>query len=216
MIEHFITFHIMEKFILLDSTKIIMDRERLIQYRIISRIIGLIIFIAIMVILNIYYPSNAIAASIIGFLNDNFLFIIIMSSILLVADIFYSFIIPFSLPAPVFGAIGSIFMVTFIFRIFAFIGTVLQEDVLVYISWVRWIIYPIVFIIVLVSGYASILLHTFQKVPQQSQQTPKKEKIINITPKKHKTWNDVSDEFRNMLYDFFHNTRKNVNKKSKR
>ena len=189
-----------------------MDKEKSARWKILSRVFGLIVFIIIMFILNHYSFNNALAIEIIGFLHTNIALIIIMSIMLLIADMFYALIIPFNLPAPIFGAVGSIFIVTFIFRIFGFIGVILHEEIFVDMSWLRWIIYPLVFIIVLVSGYVSILFHAFQTQPKKEKV---KETIVDITPKRHKAWKDVGGEFRNMWYDLFHKVRNNINKKRK-
>jgi hypothetical protein len=190
-----------------------MDREKKAQYKIISRIIGIILFVLMMFILNQFSITNSTAELIIGFLNNNFAFIILMSIILLVADIFYAFIIPFNLPAPIFSAFGGILIVTFIFRILGLIDTMLNETVFIHISWLRWIIYPVVFIIALISGYVSILFNTFQVGSRSSEKREKEP--VNITPKKHKTWQNIGDELKDVLYDFLHKIKLAINKKRK-
>lgn len=184
---------------------------------IISHLISLCIFLLIVMLANWFISTdNQTISAIINFLNKNILLIVLMSLIFMLADILHALIFPFNLPAPLFSAIGSMLVITFIFRIFELIDVLLNSDVMTSLNWIKWFVYPLVFIIVLIVGFVSVFFGLFGwKEEKGERKREKKEKIIDITPKKSKSWKDVGNEFRNMLYDLFLSLRKAVKGKKK-
>ena len=89
----------------------------------------------------------------------------------------------------------------------------MRYNLLANLYFLKWIIYPVVFIIAIIIGYVTIFFGIYA-LGEDEYETPK-EKIIDITPKKgrSKSWHDVGGEFRNMLYDTFSGLRKKINKK---
>lgn len=181
-----------------------MPKHRSIIWIIFSQLFGILLFLILLVILNIFPIPNLFSPQIVSFINNNATLIIVMSLIFMLGEICYGRIFPLSLPAPLFNAIGSMFLVTFIFRIFGLIDVLLKTNIFSLFNSLKYLIYPIVFLIVLIVGYVSI----FTKVVNAPQE-PKKRKTED------KSWDDVGDEFRNLLYDAFSNARKRINKKKR-
>jgi len=185
-------------------------RERSIPKIIISHLAGILLFLVLIILLNGFVTTdNMMVKDIIMFLNSNIALIIILSIIFMIADIIYALMIPLSLPAPLFSAIGSMLVVMFIYRILGLIDVILNTDMLSALIWTRWLFYPVVFIVVLITGFISIFLRPVMRIGETR---PRREKIIDITMKKKKSWNDVGDEFKEMLYDLLHSWRKSIKK----
>ncbi len=170
------------------------NKNKSIAWILLSSVIGLIIFLIIVFTVNILAISNynPILNKIATFLNSNIFLIIILSFMFLIGEIFNALKFPFNLPAPLFNAIGSIFLLSFIFRVFMLMDLIIGERIFYFINIFSLFIYPIVFLIVLVSGYVVIFSDLLKK--QESKEKPKKSKS--------KTWQDVEDEFRQTVYDF--------------
>lgn len=83
------------------------------------------------------------------------MFLIAMSAILAIGEIFGALPFPLNLPAPLFNAIGSVFLITFLLRIFELLEKTLDKELL-FFDRVQFLIYTIVFVAVLVVGYALI------------------------------------------------------------
>ncbi len=125
---------------------------------VISRIFGIFIFLFLLFLANYLAPiaNIVIFQQLVNFLNDNLVLLVVMSLVFLVGELFLVFHFPLSLPAPVFNAIASVLLVMFIFRIFTLIDRFLDKNIFQIFNRFAFIIYPLVFIIVLIAGYVSL------------------------------------------------------------
>lgn len=114
------------------------------------------IFLILLAVANLFILSPGIMSDTLNFLNHNLTTIVMMSLLLLLADIFMLLPFPFSLPYPVFAAFGSIFIVSLIFNILSFTGIFSGPGIHGIFQLLRAIAYPLVFIIVLIVGYVRI------------------------------------------------------------
>jgi hypothetical protein len=124
-----------------------------------SRIIGIVIFLILLGILNLLagtYIHNPIFLQIVVFLNDNVGLLILITVLLLSGDLFSALAFPLNLPGPVFNAVGALFIVTFIIRLFLLVDDITGIGVFSILASLAFIIYPLVFIIALISGYVTI------------------------------------------------------------
>jgi len=184
---------------------------------IISKLISILIFLILLSIANYLIPliSTPEYQKIVWFINDNFGFLVSMSIIFAIGEIFFALPFPFNLPAPFFSATGAVFIVALIGKIFEFIEAFTYGEV----SFPFWVIsiaiYPIVFLIVFIAGYATIIASFFSPghLPPKSKEKMKKEGKAKKGNKNARTWEDVGNEFRNMVYDFFSMMRRAFNKK---
>jgi hypothetical protein len=121
--------------------------------------IGIICFLIVVVLANIltYYVSSPVYSAGVVFLNENFWLLMLIAIILLVGDIFFAFPFPLNLPAPIIKAIGSVFIIAFMLYIFQWVDTVAATSLYSFVWLLSCVIVPIIFIVVLVSGYFKIM-----------------------------------------------------------
>jgi len=185
----------------------------------VSRMIGIICFLIFVVLANIlrYYVTNPVYHAGVLFLNDNFWFLLFISFILLAADIFFTFPFPLNLPAPIIKAIGSVFAIAFMLLVFQWIDTVAATSLYPLVWLMSFVIVPIVFIIVLVSGYFEIMRklcwEQLQEKEGECQVVHEVKSTLEVPVSDVKSWEDIGDEFRLMMYDIMHRFRHEVRKK---
>jgi hypothetical protein len=128
-----------------------------------SRVIGIVVFLILLGILNLVagtYIESTIFLQIVEFLNDSIGLLILITAFFLLGDLFGALPLPLSLPGPVFGAIGALFMVTFIIRLFLLVGEITGVRFFALFETFAFLIYPLVFIVALVAGYISLFTDT--------------------------------------------------------
>jgi len=126
----------------------------------VSRIIGLIIFLIVLGILNILagaYVQTPIFLQIVAFLNANLGLLILITAIFLIGDLFGALAFPLNLPGPIFGAVGAVFLVMFLFRLFSLVGEITGVEVFaLFEKTLALPVYMLVFIVVLIGGYIAL------------------------------------------------------------
>lgn len=131
-------------------------------WRILSRVLGLIIFLIMILAVNIMtnYVHNIILDEVVKFLNSELIIIILISVFFVVAEIFTALEFPFNLPTPLFNAIASIFVVSFLLDTFVFvIRIIIGENLTGTARLASFVVYPLVFIITIIIGYIGIFSH---------------------------------------------------------
>jgi len=125
-----------------------------------------------------------------------------------VADIFYAFHVPFSLPGPLFCGLGSLFVVRLIFIFLDFFDQFYGLGLSVIFLNTMFILYFLVFFIVILAGYVRIFSPEIIR-----QEKPWEGKTDNPTCPVCTSWADVSNEIRQTIYDLFHRFREEINRK---
>nr|WP_319376960.1 hypothetical protein [uncultured Methanoregula sp.] len=179
---------------------------------------GIICFLIVVVLANILkeFIRNPTLLSGIEFLNTNFWLLLVIGIIIFVADIFAAFPFPLNLPFPVIKAVGSVFIVAFVLRIFEWVDLITANNLYHYFWLLSFVIVPLVFILVLVTGYFEIMRNLWW--------TPRPEGEAAIvhdpapsgepgTASDVKSWEEIGDEFRLMLYDLVHRFRDEIRRK---
>ena len=117
----------------------------------VSRMIGIICFLIVVVLANIltFYVGNPLYHAGVEFLNPNFWLLILIGIIIFIADIFGAFPFPLNLPAPIIKAIGSVFIIAFVLRVFDWVDSATGNNIYHYFWLLSFVIVPVVFIIVL-------------------------------------------------------------------
>ena len=193
-----------------------------------SNLVAFGIFLILLGSLNVLvkFVDDAVFHQVVELLNDNIGLILTLFIIFLIGNIFGSLFFPFNLPTPLINAVGSMFLITFIFRVFELIDSLIDENFFQSIEEFSFLIYPVVFIIVIVGGYITIFNQVIteerrkKKISAESiekkleRETPSESEYIE-RESEEKTWEDVGNEFKEMLFDIFHNIRKSVNKEKK-
>jgi hypothetical protein len=137
-----------------------MKKKRLVGGIIISRLIGLLIFMILLGIANIiaWSVDQNIFSDIINFLNSNFRLVLLFSILFLIGEIFNNLEFPFDLPAPIFNAFGAVLLTEFIFSLLAIPYLLDNIEVTLMLSRLYGIAIPAVFLAVIVFGYMSIFI----------------------------------------------------------
>jgi hypothetical protein len=186
----------------------------------VSRMTGIICLLIFVVLANIltYYVKSPVYHSGVNFVNENFWLLILISVILLAAGLFGAFPFPLNLPAPIIRAFGSVFCIAFVLSVFQWVdrtsGTTLYQ-----FFWVlAFLVVPLVFLIVLASGYFEIMRRLWLqpnldadpdvKVVHQETHEDTEQPVSD-----GKSWDEISAEFRMMLYDIIHRFRQEIKKK---
>jgi hypothetical protein len=187
--------------------------ERLVGRVFVTRMIGIISFLIVVVLANILksiYPS---CASAVGFINDNFWLLLLIGIILFIADIFSAFPFPLDLPAPIIRAFGSVFVITFLLAVVQTLN--ITSDISNLFRILSFVVVPVVFILVLFTGYYDIIRRLFRSgktngmtagTPDPTIGTPRMPSPDNAI----KSWEEVGTEFRMMVYDIIHRFRDEI------
>jgi len=187
-----------------------MAKQKSIMWSILSKLFGIIFFLLILLILNIltFSVNNYFFNQFVYFLNQNAAFIIIISVVFLIGDLFEALLFPLNLPAPLFNAAGAVLLVNLTFRVFDLVERMLGENIFEAFREFSGLIYAAVFLIVLIVGYIAIFAGALSAEEEYEKVRPKK-----IEKKPRPTWSDVGDEFRHMIYDLFAAIRRGLRKK---
>lgn len=182
---------------------------------IISRIIGFIIFLILLVIADALIPvfNSNVYSDIINFFNTNIILLLILTLIGMVNEIFWSFYFPFNIIAPITGSILSIYIITFIHRFFDFLNIYVQPNIS--LPWnaiqstVLWIVLIVGYIIILVrqgkprkEWHEEIKKWHEQRWERKREKLEKKmEKLDRKLGKKKVEWENVGNEFKMLFYN---------------
>ncbi|NYT20844.1 MAG: hypothetical protein GKC07_03470 [Methanomicrobiales archaeon] len=179
----------------------------------VSGLIGIIIFLLVLVLFRFIadHTSWALFSGFVDLLSANAPLIIFFSVMFMIGDIFAAFSFPFNLPFPIFSAVGSVLLVTFIIRIIVFIDTFYAIGISPTLELVKLILYPLTIIVVLVAGYLSIAAQFRKEAPGYTGPSPETGQPGRSTVSP--TWEEVGDEFRQMFYDLFRRIRDDINRK---
>ena len=191
--------------------------ERSLGWVFVTRMIGIISFLIIVVLANIltYYVASPVFYSGVGLLNANFWLLLLIGIIIFIGDIFTAFPFPLDLPAPVIRAIGSVFIIAFVLRVFEWVDRLAGSNIYQFFWFLSFVVVPIVFLLVLLSGYYEIIRRLFRSgrtngmtpaTPDPTIGTPRAAQPDNSV----KSWEDVGFEFRMMVYDIIHRFREEI------
>jgi len=193
------------------------DKQHSLGWVFVSRMIGILCFLIVVVLANIltYYVKSPLYHSGVAFLDLNFWLLLLIAIIIFVADIFGAFPFPLNLPAPVIKAIGSVFIIAFVLRVFEWVDTTTGNNIYHYFWLLSFVIVPIVFIIVLLAGYYEIIcdLWAKDKLREKSDVVVAGEISSPAEPSTPKSWEDVGAELRMMMYELFHRFREEIRRR---
>lgn len=183
----------------------------------VTRMIGIIAFLIIVVLANIltYYVASPVFYSGVTLLNANFWLLLLIGIIFFISDIFTAFPFPLDLPAPVFRAIGSVFVIAFVLRVFEWVDRLTGSNIYQLFWFLSFVAVPVVFILVLITGYYEIIRRLFRSARTNGMASLTPDPTIG-TPRAAqpdtsvKSWEDVGFEFRMMIYDIIHRFREEI------
>lgn len=137
----------------------------------------------------------------VAFLNENLALLVAMSLLFMIADVFFALIFPFNLPAPLFSSFAALLLSKFIFTIFLVIDKMIMTKLFSSLLPLTFLVYPVVFLAVLIGGYVSIFVKMVKK------KKPKKPK-----KKKEKSWDEIGEDFKKALSDLFRKIADSIDK----
>ena len=187
----------------------------------VTRMMTIICFLIVMVLAKILTtvttPEGSFQNAADGILFSNFWLILFILIILFVADIFSTFKFPLNLPAPIIRAFGSAFCIAFILIVFQWVDNTYGTTVSQFFWLIPSLIVPLVFLIVLVTGYYVI----FRQLSEQStMESEDGSDTILVNGERYvsteqpisdaRSWEEIGMEFRVMLYDIFHRIREDI------
>lgn len=198
-------------------------RNQSLTWVFVSRMIGIICFLIVVVLAKILTtvisPEGIYAKAIEGILFANFWLLLLIAIIMFIADIFGAFPFPLNLPAPIIKAFGSIFCIAFVLEVIQWVdgafGTLLYP-----LFWLpSLILIPLIFLLVLASGYFEIMRRLWWQ-PNLDAETGAE--VVHQLPLSGidrpvsdvKSWDEIGEEFRMMLYDIIHRFREEIKKKN--
>ncbi len=131
----------------------------------ISRLIGFLVFLLLMLTLNILinYTTVPIFNEFITFLNNHLVFMSWIALLLVLGEIFILLKYPFNIPYPMFNSTGALLVVYFFADFFMFLMTYSQTQINFPFDTLFLIAGILVFFIVLIVGYYKI----FTNIPEE-------------------------------------------------
>jgi predicted membrane protein len=184
--------------------------------------IGIICFLIVVVLAKILTsfttPNGIYQQAADGLLFANFWLLLLIGIILFIADIFAAFPFPLSLPAPIIKAVGSVFCVVFVLRVFQWVDGIAATNLYHLFLILSFLIVPLIFIIVLATGYFEIMrkLWWYPKNGHEPGTVAvyKESPVNSDNPTSDaKSWEEISAEFRLMIYDIIHRFREEIKRK---
>jgi hypothetical protein len=187
----------------------------------VSKMIGIICLLIVIVLANIltYYIPNPLFHAGVSFVNENFWLLVLIAVVMFVGAIFRAFPFPLNLPAPIIRAIGSVFVIAFILKVFQWVDSVTGTTLYTMFWFLSFLIVPLVFLLVLACGYLEIMrqLCWQPRIDDQADDRIVHESRMNepagIPVSDAKSWEEIGAEFRLMLYDVIHRFRQEIKRK---
>jgi len=181
-------------------------KRRSIIWTVFSTILGILVFSLLLAALNFFIPpSHEILRGLVALLNTNLPFFVVIALLLMTGEIFDRFTFPLSLPAPLFHALASVFIVIFFFNVFEFLDAVTGAGIYKNLEILRILLSILIFLIVFTGGYFKI----FGDLLVSGRQRDLQGEIQAIQPGV-KTWNDIGNEFRQLLFDVLQRMREEL------
>ncbi|VVB77931.1 Uncharacterised protein [uncultured archaeon] len=156
-----------------------MEQVKSVGRVVLNRFIGFIIFVILLVVVNLLVPyvSNDKFSLVVQFINQSLYAIIIFTILLLIGELFSVLGFPLNLPAPLFSAIGGVFLVKFIFDLIIFIDSIIKIPGSIPYDTFRNLAYVLVFLLVIIIGYAKIFLEAGKRSMSSERVTVKPQKV---------------------------------------
>lgn len=177
-----------------------------------SRLIGLMIFLILLIIANVIYINNFAYILIINFLTENIGIIILFSVLFYLGEIFFLLKFPFNLPAPIFNAFGGVFLILFLFGIFYLIGDILGNEIFSAFKYMEPLVYVPVFFLIILFGYLIIFVDLGNRRTREI-----KEKKIEKEREEFIDWKNFGEELKGAANDVAKNIKETLGpKKSKK
>jgi hypothetical protein len=187
-------------------------RRRSIIWTVFSTFVTILALFVLVTILDFSFSSsgNVIIRELISLLKGDFYLLIVIALVLMTGEIFNRFSFPLNLPAPLFHALASVFLIIFIFDVFRYLDHITGANIYGNLEILRILLSILIFLIVFTGGYFKIfgdLLVTGRQRELQGEPPA-------LSPGA-KTWDDIGDEFRQLVFDVLRRMREELREKGK-
>lgn len=154
-----------------------MDKKKKIRGMVINGILAIICFLGVLVAANFSVPSvgNMIFRYMVSFLNTQVVILVAAMLLLLIGEILRVFDWPYNLPAPFFEAFAVVLIVSFFVQMTTVFDLISGEQISTSFMWISRT-YPLVFAIVLIVGYYSIISRHISKHSKDQEEPEEGEK----------------------------------------
>jgi hypothetical protein len=124
-----------------------------------SRIIGIVVFLVFVGVLNLVTTQSPgpVLVQATPFVNANVGLILLFSVLFFAGDLSRALKFPLNLPGPIFNAAASVLLLGFIAKIFVLVDAINGMMIFSILERLLPILTPLVFFVVLISGYYEIL-----------------------------------------------------------
>jgi len=185
---------------------VLFSRRRSIIWTVFSTLIGIMVFLALVFILSQVAPTLPTPNyPLVILLQENLPYLLVIFLLMMTGEIFDRFAFPFNLPAPLFHAIASVFLVLVMFNVFIWVDIITQSNLFPNLEVLRILLYFLVFLIVFIGGYFKI----FGDLLTYSRDAERKGEAVPVSSDV-KSWDDIGNEFRELVYDLFHRIRQEI------
>ncbi len=127
-------------------------------WALVSGLVGIVVFLVALLVLK-FIAGHTASPFLDGFVSLLFAstpVIIIFSVLFMVADVFSSFPLPANLPYPVFNAVASVLLVTFLISMLQYFNEYFALGFGGVLDTLTIILIPLVLVVVLIAGYVGI------------------------------------------------------------
>jgi len=183
------------------------SRRRSIIWTVFSTFVAILAFFVLLSILDFSFSSsgNLIIQGLISLFKGDFYLLIVIALILMTGEIFDRFSFPLNLPAPLFHALASVFLVIFIFDVFRYLDRITGANIYQNLEILRILLSILIFLIVFTGGYFKI----FGDLLRVGRQRALQGEPAGASPDA-KTWNDIGNEFRQLIFDVLQRMREEI------
>ncbi len=124
-----------------------------------TKAISFLIFLIVLMCLKVVSPiiNSSVFSAVVSFLEGNVLVIFMATLFLMLGELFDELDFPLTLPAPILNAIGSLFILTFIFNSLRLVSALTDNSFVLNLQAVYGFVYLCVFLVVLLAGYLDII-----------------------------------------------------------
>lgn len=175
-----------------------------------SGLFGILLFLVILVAFRFiaHHTSWPLFDGFVDLLYAHAALIIFFSILFTIGEIFAGFSFPFNLPFPIFNAVASVLLVSFLISVLQYIDTYYAIGTGKGLDFLKVLLMPVTLVIVLIAGYISIFTRLNRQAPPLA------------SPQAHPlgskegcpSWETIGDEFRQMVADLIRKIREEINR----
>ncbi|MDD1672299.1 MAG: hypothetical protein LUO82_04795, partial [Methanomicrobiales archaeon] len=181
---------------------------------VLTRLFGILVFLLLVAVLNMIVDSvnNEVFHQLVTFLTITTWLVVLFSILFLIGEVCYALFFPLNLLAPLFSALGSVFLVSFIFRLLYYLDRITPTTNFNVLEPLAPLIYLMIFLIVLLAGYIDIFTCLLSGGPRTSPPgtSPASQGESEGPAPTNPEWDDIGAEIRKLIFDIVHQLRESL------